>query len=294
VAKDAKTLLGRPPISSSAHYHGERSLNPTDAEIRKSEKFLRKWYEETKYGTTAEINLKIEQIINKARWGWANSAKLFNRRIEILLGVKSKAFVQEKRRELEQQQDAEQKRKIHSTYMGDHLQLTPEEHGYMKERFKYYNKDFDFNQSSDQVLLNQVVVQELLLRRLEKTRLAKSVDVEKKNEDIVKELGEQYRKNLSDLGVSRKQRVEFDQSIEGNVAQLSSNVEQKMDNIKNMSDMKKRNLLITELTKEYEGISKQELIEYCEEMKFKRKHDMFPIKNMISETELTGAGNVKT
>ena len=121
-----------------------------------------------------------------------------------------------------------------------------------------YNKDFDFNQSSDQVLLNQVVVQELLLRRLEKKRLSKSVDVEAKDETIVKDLGEQYRKNLSDLGVSRKQRVEFDQSIEGNVAQLSSNVEQKMDNIKNLLDMKKRNLLITELTKEFEGVSKQE------------------------------------
>jgi len=290
VANDSKVLLGRPPASAVADYHGEKSLNPPDAEIRKAERFLRSWYVETKYGTTAEINLKIEQIINKSRWGWRNAAKLFNRRIEILLGVRSKAFVQEKRRELEQQKEAEQKRKIHSSYMGDHLELTPEEHGYMKERFKYYNKDFDFNQSSDQVLLNQVVVQELLLRRLERKRLAKSVDVEKDNEDIVKELGEQYRRNLADLGVSRKQRVEFDQSIEGNVAQLSSNVEQKIDNIKNLSDMKKRNLLITELTKEFEGVSKQELVEYCEEMKFKRKHDMFPTKNIISETELTGAG----
>jgi len=276
------------------NYGGEKGLDPTDKEIRKSEKFLRNWYEEVKFGTTAEIGLKIEQVINKSKWGWPNAPGIFSRRIEILLGVASKAYVKEKRRELKQQQEEEKNRKIHSSYLGDHLQLNPEEYQYMKERFKFYIKDFDFNKSSDQVLLNQIIVQELLLRRLEVKRLTKSVEVEQDNEIIVKELGEQYRKNLSDLGVSRKQRVELDQAIDGNVAQLSSMVEQKIDNIKNLTDIKKRNtLLITELTQQFEGVSKQELIEFCEELKFKRKHDMFPQKNIISDTELMGAGVVQ-
>lgn len=281
------------PLASKYDYGGEKSLDPTEKEIRKSEKFLRGWYEEIKFGTTAEIGLKIEQVINKSKWGWPSAPPLFMRRIDILLGVHSQAYVKEKRRDIRQHQEEERNRKIHSTYMGDHLQLNPEEYAYMKMRFKHYTKDFDFNESSDQVLLNQIIVQELLLRRLEVKRLSKSVEVESENEIIVKELGEQYRKNLNDLGVSRKQRVELDQAIDGNVAQLSSAVEQKIDNIKNLTDIKKRNTLITELTQQFKGVSKQELIEYCEEIQFKRKHDMFPQKNIISDTELMGAGVVK-
>ena len=280
-------------MSHRMNYDGEKSLDPDSKELKKSAKFLKGWLEETKFGTTAEINLKIEQMMNKAKWGWRNAPQLYSRRIEILLGVKSKAYVQEKRREMEQLKEAEKKKKIHSSYLGDHLQLNPTEHQYMKDRFKHYNKDFDFNESSDQVLLNQIIVQELLLRRLEVTRLTKSTDVEAKQEVVVKELGEQYRKNLTDLGVSRKQRVELDQSIDGNVAQLSSMVDQKIENIRKLSDLKKRNTLIDELTQKFKGVSKQELIEYCEEIQFKRKHDMFPQKNIISDTELMGAGVVK-
>ena len=279
-------------MASKYDYGGEKGLDPTPQEIKKSTNFLKGWYEETKFGTTAEINLKIEQVINKSKWGWPNAPALFSRRIEILLGVASKAYVKEKRRDMEQLKEEEKKKKVHSSYLGDHLQLNPEEFQYMKERFKFYTKDFDFNESSDQVLLNQVIVQELLLRRLEVERLTKTLQVDSKQELVVKELGDQYRKNLSDLGVSRKQRVEFDQSIDGNVAQLSSSVEQKIDNIKKLSDTKRRKVLIEELHKQFEGISKEELIEYCQEIQYSRRHDMFPEKNIISETELTGVGVV--
>ena len=47
-------------MPSKYEYGGEKSLDPTPKEIRKSESFLKGWYEETRFGTTAEINLKIE------------------------------------------------------------------------------------------------------------------------------------------------------------------------------------------------------------------------------------------
>ncbi len=273
-------------------YRGERSIKVVQGIINKAKEKLRKHYRDIELGTPAEIELKIEKTIDKALWGWPNASKEFSVRIVQLLGPNSKAVKRRLMKKLKYKNDKKIKdpelSKFDEYLIKNNVHLSDEEKTYMAERYYTYKEDFEFNQSSDRALLDTIVVDEIIMKRLEVNRLSR-ISLDDDLEKLTKDISERYRRNLDALGVSRKQRVEYDQNIEGNVSQLSINVEEKLVKIKEVSDEKKKKKLIDEVIAEQVSVDKEELLDLIKEIEYKRKHDMFPEKNYVSEAELLGS-----
>jgi hypothetical protein len=109
--------------------------------------------------------------------------------------------------------------------------LYDDEKKFWVKRESAYRKEFDFNNSSDRVLIEEVIYLEVLLRRL---RLSVIDTTREYNVKGLKEhdLIDAHKKTLEKLGLLRVQLIQFDQNIEGNVSELSLALEEKLNEIR--------------------------------------------------------------
>jgi hypothetical protein len=88
--------------------------------------------------------------------------------------------------------------------------LNEDEQEYYFARQEKYLKDYDINDSADEVLLHQVLMEEVILMRLyTKKASSPSVDIERPLNDCTRRL----RTALEDLGALRKQRLKQDDKV---------------------------------------------------------------------------------
>jgi len=143
---------------------------------------------------------------------------------------------------------------------------------FFEERKAFYNKEFEFNDSSDQMLLEAVIADEVLLRR----HLNKNLADESMSEDLINDLQKRYRDNLRVLGVSRAQRIADDTNQKGNVAQLALALEEKLEEIKNLSDLGKRDKIVKKLITQFSLVNVEDIYNSIEEIEFMRQRAMRP------------------
>jgi len=278
-------------------------LSPSPEDIDSQRKYIFQVLSFVKY--KEDIDLKCENIIRRAIKGWNSAPPSFENRIKLLVGTsRIKAFekqdisicdpfrnIPEKRgkgagRKSRTLQSILQNETINKINEIDPLDIfspifiSPEEQLYINRRRDIYNKEFDFNESSDQVLLNQILLDELVIRRINMKRLhdgGKYI-----SEAEIDKIMERFRKNLEKLGVLRVQRLELNTDIQGNIGQLSLELEKKFDKINKIRDPKERNIIINKILDKLSYTTPDEILQYALELEYQRKHNTNIPENKIN------------
>ncbi len=160
--------------------------------------------------------------------------------------------------------------------------LSSEEMVFVNKRKSLYNKEFDFNESSDQILLQQILIDELIIRRI---NLAKLKGEEQSQSNIDK-IMDRFRKNLEKLGVLRVQRLELNTDIEGNVGQLSIELDKKLDRIRKLRDKTLRETLLNKLKDRLVYSNKTEILQMIEEIEYQKVQDLeYPANELPFDLE---------
>ena len=144
------------------------------------------------------------------------------------------------------------------------------EEEYYLRRKKYYKTEFEFNESSDQVLLEAVLADEVLLRRFTNSRMNGEIV----NDKLIGDINKRLVDNLRALGVSRQQRIADDTNQKGNVAQLADALETKLENIANLKDVTKREMIINKILERFTLVNVQDVYNIIEELEFMRQRSL--------------------
>jgi len=148
--------------------------------------------------------------------------------------------------------------------------LDVEEAEYYKKRRAFYIREFEFNESGDQVLLEALIADEVILRRILNGRLSgKPI-----SDEMVDDIQKRIRETLKSLGISRQQRVADNTNQKGNVSQLSETLDKKLENIREMKDSIKRNIYVVQLMDLFTDLSMEDIYNVVEELVFMRKRSL--------------------
>ena len=191
-------------------------------------KSLQQYYSE-KGKSESDIPRIIDKVFADVQTGWNHAPNDLDTRIKMKTGFqwKSHENLIPNRQTIEDiitkdEDDVE-------LASGDLLSaMNKEEQKWYLDRIQTYAQDFDFNQSSDKPLLDQLMVEELIQRRIFYIQLKyPNKDYNKKLTDSLKRIAEiQIR-----LGITREQRSGLLDKIDGNVAQISVELDEKLANM---------------------------------------------------------------
>jgi len=273
---------------------GSSSLMITQEEIDEARRWLLSFYSDINY--EGNIPDKVEEVINKSIKGWERAPKSFFKRVKKIVGhhaiyklkqqkkdqLKKGKFTNESldgalkgfenetndenQEEISQDISDENVVEKSDVVFGESIfdYLYDDEKKFWIKREAAYRKEFDFNNSSDRVLLEEVIYIEILLRRL---RLSV---IDQTREYNVKGLREQdlmdsHKKALEKLGILRVQRIQFDQNIEGNVSELTLLLDEKLNEIKQLKDNKLYKKSIDRIKDKFNILTITELVDLAEE-----------------------------
>lgn len=199
-----------------------------DEEKQRWYKSLQQYYSE-KGKNESDIPRIIDKVFAEVQTGWNRAPNDLDTRIKMKTGFqwKSHENLIPNRETIEDiiskdEEDIE-------LASGDLLSaMSQQEQKWYLDRIQTYSQDFDFNQSSDKPLLDQLMVEELIQRRIFFFQLKyPNRDYNKKLNDSLKRIAEiQIR-----LGITREQRSGLLDKIDGNVAQISVELDEKLANM---------------------------------------------------------------
>jgi hypothetical protein len=176
----------------------------------------------------AECNIRetIDQIYAECQLGWERAPRDLDTRIKMKSGFQWKSHENLKPNKNKNNFIAEDEEDLYNGSISD--TMTKKEKEWWEDRESTYRKDFDFNESSDKPLMEQMLVEELIQRRLFRKQLRyPDRDYSKQMSDSLKRVTEIQTK----LGITREQRVGILDKIDGNVALISSELDKKLDSM---------------------------------------------------------------
>lgn len=204
--------------------------------LEMSEKSYQTWYDTlnefftSKGVPTDKISEKITSILEEAQRGWPHAPRDIETRIKIKSGYKWKShnnlasnpdYIPNVIRKQEKLENT-----IRDMYQWEN-NVNAAELAWWKERESQYEKEFEFNQSSDKPLLYQLLVEELTQRRLGALMLKSP-----KEADAYSKLMTESLKRLQDtqtkLGITREQRADAIDNRTGDVSSLSIDLDEKI------------------------------------------------------------------
>lgn len=215
-------------------------------------------------GTPEEILIKRIDLMSKYRRMpeiWEEKERLKTKKPKA--GIKVDMFVDNVVPEPESKPDP----KITYMQINDR-----EERKFFNQRKKFYVSEFEFNDSSDQMLLETVIADEVILRRLTNLKL----NNENVDDKLIDTIQKRYRDNIKALGVSREQRIADDTGDKGNVSQLSASLDDKLEEIRKLSDLGKREIIIKKLIVDYSLVTIEDVFNLIEELEFMRQRALRP------------------
>lgn len=175
-----------------------------------------------------DVDGLIDEAIKASEIGWPRAPKDIMLRLQKKTGYK---FVQSKPK-------PPQVPKAPTNKFGQYTDvqhvLSDEEQVWWNKRISIYIEEFEFNKSSDIAILEQIMVEELLQRRLSIQQLSMpNVDsmISKTQSESLKRLLDLQTK----LGITREQRESSMSNIDGNVAAMALALDEKMDEIEKES-----------------------------------------------------------
>lgn len=268
----------------------QQKLNETRA-------WLIQFYKDYLY--EGDIEERVDNILVRAMKGWRNASEDFDVRIKALIGHRTLAVAESRKLQVEElrrqgMEDEEirayfrnptrnkkfkklrkEEQKIRENLMDAEQRsimskndilpyLNTDEQEFWRQREIDYRKEFDFNDSSDKVLLDEVIYNEVLLRRI------KIVNLTGNNKESIKGLREpdllqNHQRLLEKLGVLRVQRIELNQDVEGNVSELTLLLENKLKEIGKIEDKKTLRKALDKINFDYKYLTFEELAELLEE-----------------------------
>ena len=264
---------------------GQEELEQTKADLR--EFYIKRGYK-------GDAEAKIEKVIASCIAGWERCPKNFQQRIDKKtqrqtqnwkhledVNLKRKKVAEEKLRldDITEQVLEEEglKTRPKSNYsdvliggisLDDLLTagaLGEEERLFYLEREAAYHGEFDFNTSSDEALLQQIITDELIMRR---ARFAILSGKSLADEPALDKISARLRENIIRLGISREQRERDRGGKGGNVAELSLRLEERLKAIAQLQDETKRASLISNILDKFADVTPEELYQYAEELHF--------------------------
>ena len=263
-------------------YDGERRMTISPDEVEEIREYLTEFYIAAKE-PQEEIQDKIDVIIQQCLYGWKNAPMDFDSRIRAKLGRNSLLYKKSIGRLPQNISPGGDKIGLSAIdFIG--ININPEEKKFLRDRERAYRKDYEFNDSSDLPLLIEILVDELVLKRLQQERVLDddySV-VQKKVEAVQKRV----LNNMESLGILRSQRIENDQNIEGNISQASVIAEKKLENIRAIKDPVRKEFLLNNIKERIGDFDSEELEILIKEIRLQREHDLEPPSNVIAGAEL--------
>lgn len=256
----------------------------------------------TKTGYRKDIALKSGEIISQSIKGWTNASTDFGKRVKQKLGAQRVArfegkplgggFEEKKfsgpgkpahtTEKILQKETMDQIDEIEPINLFSPAFMSSEELKFIQGRTDSYSSEFDFNESSDQVLLQQILIDELIIRRISMVRLS-GEDVPQTSIDKIMD---RFRKNLEKLGVLRVQRLELNTDIQGNVGQLSLELDKKLDKIRKLRSKEKREELLDKIKDKLVYMDRSEILKLAEELELQALHNLeYPANEVLFDVE---------
>lgn len=204
-------------------------------------------YYSTKGFSENEANSKIEAVLQESQIGWKNAPKNIDDRIKLKSGFQAKSHENLKPNfkinvpvEEPEAEDPDQSEAFSF--------LTKKERIKLDRRMEHYCKEFAFNNTSDEPLLKQLIIEEIIQDRLLADKLKKL------NRDNGNELSSCLTriKTIQDLlGITRAKRDSERNKIDGNIADISMTLSDKLKKMpQELADQYKQELY-------YDAIKKQ-------------------------------------
>lgn len=171
---------------------------------------------------------KVEEVFMQVQDGWNRAPLDIDTRIKMKTGLawKSHGNLIPIRSKTEKIDIKKEEKEESISYIYQYL--STKEKNWWHRRLQDYSKDFEFNESSDKPLLTQLLVEEILQRRLFIKQL------KEKDHNFGKEI-ESSLKRVTDiqvkLGITREQRSGALDNVDGNVADLSMSLDKKLKNM---------------------------------------------------------------
>lgn len=261
--------------------------NPTQFEPSETE--ISEWRERlvSYYANMPSFNgdpiEKATSIIEAAKVGWRNCPDNFEGRIIMKSKMKKKWKDTLVPRGVARREEGAQEAILEQEYIethgraeqkviDDHIglndllkRLPAADRKFFKQRWKYYNKEFDINSSSDYALLMEICVDELEQKRIAQARLSCDPSDHDTLSILSKTASEcltRLERSLKALGVTREQRKdEMDDSAES-IAEVS--------------------LLLDRKLKRQEARHRMELEEEKDMLQIKyNKNDTYPVPGLV-------------
>lgn len=263
-------------------YKGENRIEVSDEDLDKAKEELFAFYGSIDF--KGDVQSKVDSIIETCLYGWYRCPSDFDKRIKSKIGTNSKFLkgVSNLTDETVKLGNNSQSRNNILDFID--IELSREERKFLKEREQEYRRDYEFNNSSDLILLNEVLIDELILNRLQKERIVN------KDFNVIEARIEKVQKRvlakMEKLGILRSQRIEHDNNVEGNVSQLSVMVEKKLDEIRKLKNKEFRTSKLKELKEKFGELDEEEFELLYKECILQHKHDLEPQINVIPEAEM--------
>lgn len=176
-----------------------------------------------------DINREADRVIDRACEGWGTASTVFENRITLLLGLNPDWSPKD-------HGTGGKRHKATGVQTEDDLAiivtdkdlldgLTKRERLFFKNRIDEYNREFGLNNSSDHSLILQVIAEEIRQRRLIRESV---IDIKKSYDKELNSSIKRMTESLTALGITRSQRQEANTEIDGNVAQLSLELDKKL------------------------------------------------------------------
>lgn len=118
-----------------------------------------------------------------------------------------------------------------SRYSSIRASLNEVEANWWDNSIQKYISEFEFNSSSDMPILEQIIVEEILQKRLAIEQLQNGETVNSILSKIMTESTKRLIELQESLGITRQQRSNEMNNIDGNVASIALSFEEKMDDI---------------------------------------------------------------
>lgn len=204
--------------------------------IKLSERAYQDWYDKlleffkSKDIPIRDAILKVKGILNEAQKGWPRAPKDIETRIKMKSGYqwKSHENLKSHTESLPNVIESDEKRSdtVRELFQWE-KSLKPAERLWWERRESQYRSEFEFNTSSDEPMLFQLLVEELTQQRLAAITLKdpKSADAYSKlMTDSLRRLQEVQTK----LGITREQRSDILDNADGDISSLSVDYEEKV------------------------------------------------------------------
>lgn len=204
------------------------SVSMSDSDRERWLEPLREYYRKKGNLSEDQIEKEIVRVFAEVQVGWNRAPADLDTRIKMKTGFQWKShenlkpnwkdIVDEEPKEVE----SDNSNDIVTQYM------QPWEREFRDKRLEEYAQDFDFNSSSDKLLLYQLVTEEIIQQKLVRLQF------QNPNHDYNKRLTDNLRR-ITDiqqrLGITREQRAGVLDKMDGNVAQLAVSLEEKLKNM---------------------------------------------------------------